>query len=686
LPETSGRKAMQGLLPAHTELLMVDTACSSSLHAVDIGIKRLLTSKTGIAVCGGAFAVGPLQGVLFSKLGALAHGATVRSLDKDSDGVLFSDAASVVVLKRLQRARQDGDRIFGVIKAFGSSADGRGKAIYASALEGQRLAMRRAHAHPGYRSAKVEWLLAHAPGTPSGDKAELEAVRTSFPENQRLYVTSNKSVVGYTSWASGVASLIESVLGFEHNVIPPQHRFSVTPEGFANESASISIPHTAQAWPRSGHPRHAAVSTFGLGGTNAHLLVSEDDAAAAPTPPVERPGHERIALVAWSAHVPGLATAQAIEQWARGDGPQPDASFGTSYPAPPLDGLRMSAKTARTIDRTQLMILACAHTLLHEQLASFWESTRATTGVLLGHMGKTRQAILYGQRIYLDDVHSTLAADSAIARSSHFEPAFAKLRSDVKQLVPPANMDSFAGFMPNVIPARMANFFDLKGLALACDAGFASTLAAFELGARYLRSGELDLAIVGGINGNSGWEADDTLRGLGIAASTNAGEGAFLFALTRETTARERGLPILAYVDCVADAEQSAAVIECGLRTSSASTRLNYMGADSAWAVLQALHGEAQSAVVHCRGGTEGNDRCLSLERPVQSPGTTIGYVHRQTGEFVTPQTVARMQQAQNEVLLQRSSTGRSDLVTNIAGTGSRPVSTRPPAGTSGAH
>ena len=130
LPEVSGRKAMHDLLPENTELLMVDTACSSSLHAVDIGIKGLLTGKSEIAVCGGAFAVGPLQGVLFSKLGALAHGATVRSLDKDSDGVLFADAASVVVLKRLQRARRDGDRIFGVIKAFGSSSDGRGKAIY----------------------------------------------------------------------------------------------------------------------------------------------------------------------------------------------------------------------------------------------------------------------------------------------------------------------------------------------------------------------------------------------------------------------------------------------------------------------------------------------------------------------------------------------------------------------------
>jgi len=144
--------------------------------------------------------------------------------------------------------------------------------------------------------------------------------------------------------------------------------------------------------------------------------------------------------------------------------------------------------------------------------------------------------------------------------------------------------------MPNVIPARVASFFDLKGLTLACDAGFASALVAFELGARYLHSGELDLAIVGGINGNSGWEASDTLRGLGLPQQAAAGEGAFLFALMRESTARERGMPVLAYVDTVAHSGKAATAVDCGVSAAGERERLNYMGADSAWAVLRALH------------------------------------------------------------------------------------------------
>ena len=619
LPYVCGRKAMAGLLPETTQLLMVDTACSSSLYAVDIGVKGLLTGKCDVAVCGGAFSLAPMNGVLFSKLGGFARGGAVRSLDKTGDGVLFSDGAGVVVLKRLQRARQDGDKIYGVVKAFASSSDGRGKAIYAPAIEGQKLALRRAHAHPAYRDAKVDWVLAHATGTPTGDRTELEALRSSFPADHKFFVTSNKSVIGHTGWAAGVASLIQAVLAFEHKVIPPQHRFTAPPAEFPISSSSISIPREPQPWPRTGVPRHAAISSFGFGGTNAHLLVGEHDPVVAPSTGVKRPYSERIALVAWAAHVPGLHTTDAIEQWMRDAGARPEESFGASYPTPAFEQVRMPPKTIRTVDRTQLMILACAQTLLRERLGSFWESTRETTGVFLGHMGKTRQAIAYSYRIYLDDIQRTLAEDPAIANSPSFEAALSRLREAVKHDVPPANEDSFPGGMPNVIPARVASFFDLKGLTLACDAGFASGLVAFELGARYLHSGELDLAIVGGINGNSGVDAKDTLRGLGLPDHVAAGEGAFLFALTRESTARERGLPILAYVNAAADALQSEATVDCGMPATG--ERLNYMGADSAWGVLRALLGSEQTMIVRCRNGSGSGEHSLYMERPDPAGG-----------------------------------------------------------------
>ena len=146
LPHNVGRRAMEGVLPEDTELVMVDTACSSSLYTVDIGVKGLLTGRQDIAVCGGSFSLAPRGSVLFSKLHGLSASGILRPLDKGADGVLFSDGAGVVVVKRLRRALEDGDTILGVLKAFGSSSDGRGKAIYAPSSQGQRIAVERAHA------------------------------------------------------------------------------------------------------------------------------------------------------------------------------------------------------------------------------------------------------------------------------------------------------------------------------------------------------------------------------------------------------------------------------------------------------------------------------------------------------------------------------------------------------------
>ena len=148
LPHNVGRNAMTGVLPEDTDVLMVDTACSSSLYAADHGIKGLLIGSQDIAVCGGSFAVGPRGSVLFAKLHGLSESGEVRPLDKNCDGVLFSDGAGVVVLKKLARARADGDRILAVIKTCGASSDGKGKAIYAPSSSGQCVAVRRALAHP----------------------------------------------------------------------------------------------------------------------------------------------------------------------------------------------------------------------------------------------------------------------------------------------------------------------------------------------------------------------------------------------------------------------------------------------------------------------------------------------------------------------------------------------------------
>jgi NAD(P)-dependent dehydrogenase (short-subunit alcohol dehydrogenase family)/3-oxoacyl-(acyl-carrier-protein) synthase len=614
LPHRVGTNAMRGVLPAGTEVQMVDTACSSSLYTIDIGIKGLQLGKHDIALCGGSFALSPRGFVLFAKLNGLSVKGEVRALDNDGDGVLFADGAGVVALKRLDRALADGDRILGVARAFGSSSDGKGKAIYAPSSTGQALAIQRAfEGSAGSSPSKgdVDLVVAHATGTPAGDLAEFTTLREFFTAGQKVHVTSNKSVIGHTGWAAGTLSVIEVLLSLQHNLIPPQHRFSGPPPSFQVDKGSLVIPTKAIPWsPRPDRPRIASVSGFGFGGTNAHLIIEEYRSGSTRPRPAIKPRPRRLGIVAWAAHAPGGGSEADVRALCAG---QPRVqSFGDLYPTPPFQRVRLPPSTVRTIDRTQLMILECAHQL-RDQLGPFWEASRAKTGVFLGHMGATRNATLYGARCYLDDIRAALAANPLLADSPFLAPLLERLTVDVRGLLPPSNEDSFPGSMPNLIPARVANYFGLNGLNMTLDTGFSSTFTAFDIASRYLASGELDMALVGGINGNITPEMRQLLAPLPHAGSALWSEIAVLFALVDEAAAERAGLQVLAWFDGVSPSDglsvSTGRVFRCGAPASA--PRANYLGAEGVLEILQALSSPDETAVV-CETET-GQSRTITL-------------------------------------------------------------------------
>ncbi|HEX6347463.1 SDR family oxidoreductase [Umezawaea sp.] len=585
LPHRVAALAMTGLLPADTETTMVDTACSSSLYAIDIGVKGLLMGRQDVAVCGGAFALAPRGTVLFAKLQGLSERGDVRSLDAGADGVVFADGAAVVVLKKLSRAKADGDRVLAVIEAIGSSSDGRGKAVYAPNADGQDLAVRRALAGREKGGEDVGWVLAHATGTPAGDLAEFSTLREHFGTAGPTAVTSNKSLIGHTGWAAGVVSVVEAVLGLRHETIPPQHRFTAAPEEFRMAGTGLAVPTSPLPWPRTAtRPRTAAVSGFGFGGTNAHVLL-RDHVPGTPARP--RPDTDRsVVVVGWSGHLPGLSTRDEVVRWLHG-GRAPDDSFGEFYPSPPFAEVRLPASTVRTVDRCQLMALHCARDL-REQLGDLWDAGAERAGVVVGNLGPTRSAMLYATRCYLDDIAAALAADPELDLPPEF---LETLSARVRRLVPPSNEDSFPGMMPNVISARVANYFDLNGPNITLDSGLASALTAFDVAHRYLAAGELDFALVGGFNGNVLPEYR-TLLGDLVHPDDPLAEGVFLFALTTAETAAEHGLPVLATLDASADPR----------RTVDAAEHARYTGAAGAVALARALTGPAGPVGVVCDG------------------------------------------------------------------------------------
>ena len=595
LPHLVGRRAAEGLLPAGTEPLMVDTACSSSLYSVDLGMQDLLAGRCDVAACGGAFALGPRGSTLFSQLQGLSRSDRVRALDADNDGVLFSDGAGVVILKTLRRARQDGDRILGVLPGIGTSSDGRGKAIYAPSAEGQRLAVRRAHQASGTTGGEVDWVVAHATGTPAGDLAEFRTLREELASASPTSVTSNKSQIGHTGWAAGVVSLIEVLQGFRHATLPAQHEFSRPPAEFGVETTNLRIPDGDRRWPA---PRTAAVSGFGFGGTNAHLIVR--DRPGRPGAVRRRDGE--LAVVGWSAALPGEPSEEDIAAWLRGEISGPAAGFGDEFPLPPFHEVRIPPATLRTIDRCQLMALKCVNRL-PQDITGHMAQFRDTTGVVVGHMGPTRTATLYALRCYLGML------ENAVRSSDELRSRFADFERTVRSLVPAGNENSFPGIMPNIVPARVANYFDLHGPNIAVDTGTSSGLTAVRVAGRYLRSGGMDLALACGINGNSTPELRDVL-GSALGADTELGEGAFLVALAREPHAREHGLPVLGLIS-----EEEAGVSP---EIAPEATRRTYLAGDGSKALLEALVRPDPVATVRCADPLSGEDSRLVVREAVR--------------------------------------------------------------------
>ncbi|MGW6289617.1 SDR family oxidoreductase [Streptomyces sp. NPDC055107] len=540
-PHRVGQVAMDGILPDGTRLHMVDTACSSSLYAMDLGVRDLLSGRSDVAVCGGSFALAPSGSILFAKLNGLSTGGAVRALDEGADGALFSDGAGLVVLKRLSRARADGDRVLGVISAIGLSADGRGKAIYAPAPAGQELAVERAFERSGLGPDDIDWIVAHATGTPAGDEAEFTSLAQRYSGDRVQQVTSNKSLVGHCGWAAGVVSVIHTLLALRHDTIPAQYRFTRLPDTLAERATGLTVPRQPVPWPVDGdRPRRAAVSGFGFGGTNAHVIISEDHRAVRTGHPAALPAplDEDLVLVGWSSQLPGSPSSEEVAAWAAGETDEDFApSFGPAYPVPPFQELRMPPPTARTTDRTQLAMIRCMQAL-DEPVRELCLTHHRTTGVVVGHTGATRNALLYKSRAYLDEIRHVVAGAGGPAT----EKFVTRLEERATGLIAAPTEDSFPGAMPNVIAARLSNYFDLRGLNITVEAGEASLLEAFDVAGSYLDFREIDVALVAGVNGTAlpGWNDEEGRRPV---------EGAFLFVMVRRSLAEEAGLPVLAVVE-----------------------------------------------------------------------------------------------------------------------------------------
>jgi acyl transferase domain-containing protein/NAD(P)-dependent dehydrogenase (short-subunit alcohol dehydrogenase family) len=254
----------------------VQSACSSSLLAVSLAYQNLLTFQCDMALAGGVSVRVPFaHGYVYQEGNAFSRNGSCRPFDSQACGTVFGSGAGAVVLKRLQDAMEDGDRIYALIRGAGVTNDGRAKAGFtAPSVEGQRAAIEIAIECAGIDPAQFGYLETHGTATPLGDPIEFEALRLALGERgYRCALGAVKGNVGHLDSASGIAGLIKATLAIRQGVIPPTLGFAEPNRAIALDEQSRFYVNTSPAEWNDGAARIAGVSSFGFGGTNVHLVL-----------------------------------------------------------------------------------------------------------------------------------------------------------------------------------------------------------------------------------------------------------------------------------------------------------------------------------------------------------------------------------------------------------------------------
>ena len=260
---------------------VVDAACASSLSAVHMALLELSSGRTDMVVSGGVDALNDIfMFMCFSKTQALSPTGDAKPFAKDADGTVIGEGVGMVVLKRLEDAERDGDRIYAVIRGIGTSSDGRSQSIYAPRAAGQTEALRDAYEVSGVDPATVQLVEAHGTGTKVGDAVEFDALKTVYSAAQSdgtwCALGSVKSQIGHTKAAAGAAGLIKAALALHHQVLPATIKVSEPNPSLKIDASPFYLNTETRPWlSASNQPRRSSVSAFGFGGSNFHAVLEE---------------------------------------------------------------------------------------------------------------------------------------------------------------------------------------------------------------------------------------------------------------------------------------------------------------------------------------------------------------------------------------------------------------------------
>ena len=272
--------ALRAALSLRSGAWTLDAACASALYAVARACEDLLAHRCDQALAGGVSRPDALFTQMgFSQLRALSPEGRCRPLDSRGQGLVVGEGAGILRLQRLEDAIENGEDILGVIRGWGLSND-RSGGLLAPSGEGQLRAMRQAYEKAHWSPVDVDYIECHATGTPVGDATELKSLQSLWGhenwQSGQCALGSIKASIGHTLTAAGSAGLIKVIMAMQKGEIPPLPDQRETPGDFPLADSPFRIPGSAEPWlQQNGRPRRSAVSAFGFGGNNAHMIVEE---------------------------------------------------------------------------------------------------------------------------------------------------------------------------------------------------------------------------------------------------------------------------------------------------------------------------------------------------------------------------------------------------------------------------
>ncbi|MDY0374137.1 MAG: SDR family NAD(P)-dependent oxidoreductase [Desulfobacterium sp.] len=569
---------------------VVDAACASSFTAIDAAATELLAGDVDQVIVGGVNThLAPESFIGFCKMGALSARGSYP-FDERADGFVLGEGATVFILKRMKDALRDRDNILGVIKGVGSSSDGRGKAIAAPNVDGQILALERCfeQMRSPVKPSDIDFIEAHGTSTIMGDQAELETLKR-FYKGSETGISSLKSQIGHLLGAAGAAGLAKAILAVKNGILPPNGQFKSLSKNHDLTGTGLYILAEQKPWTtRDNQTRKAAVSAYGFGGINYHLVIEE---FRPDYQPVKRSiftdtaydfNEDRIVMAGVGVCLPGAANCD--EFWGHLESGEkqlseiPDdrffndayASFDKKsiYHLPRVKAgiitdfkfnnakYRTPPKTVRSLERGQLFGLDAADEAISSSNLTPLLVKGNRTGVILGTIPGERQNknILRVRKLLVAEI---IQKSQGIEREKAGEVAD-QLLAAIREAIPANNEDTTPGLLSNIIAGRIANHFGLNGANYVIDASCASSVIAIKNGAMKIAAKELDYVLVGGVDANLYPGVLIAFKRLGLLSDDECnffdsrakgyvmGEGAAIHVLTTYKKARENNMTILA--------------------------------------------------------------------------------------------------------------------------------------------